>query len=441
MANTSDNIISVVENLLYTVRHIYGGASPSATEREAYEAKKRIQQLCLSILRDIAGPAEYTILLAESCHESAALHLVTDLRVADVIGEDTKSLSDIAQEVNVDARYIGAAMNCLLRHGYFEEVQGFAYRVFKNNNMSSVLREKNPENLREAIGFICDDGFKAAAYLTEAARASLPKGAKYTPAPAALNLALGFEGSVFKHWEDPSHSRHGKRMGQAMKQLHQMANANVAVDFNWQALSSPLVDVGGGIGSLEMALTRAYPSSTLQYIIVDIPDTIKAARAIWESQPPNIRQSVSFVAGDFLAQTLDATGLPRGESTYLIRHVLHDWTDEQVVTILKNVRAAMVSPPLPTISRSQEGDDLFQPSDSDPAQARTPKLLLCEMILREDSGRFAYTTSIQVLALNNGIIRTEKDMHALLAQAGFRVVTTHTMRAVDTIIEAVPADV
>ncbi|KAI0659135.1 S-adenosyl-L-methionine-dependent methyltransferase [Cubamyces menziesii] len=411
MANISDNLISVAETLLHTIRNIYGGTDLSANEKEVYEAKKRIQQLCLSILKDVAGPAEYTILLAESCHESAALHLVTELRVADVIGEDTKSLSDIAKEVNVDVRYIGAAMNCLLRHGYFEEVQGFDYQAFKNNMMSSVLRENNPDNLREAIGFICDDGFKAAAYLAEAARASVSNGAKDSPAPAALNLALGFEGSVFKHWEDPSHAWHGKRMGQAMKQLHQMANANVIVDFNWQALVSPLVDVGGGIGSLEMALTRAYPSSALQYIIVDIPDTIKAARAI--------RQSVSFVAGDFLAPTLEATQLPRGEPTYLIRHVLHDWTDQEVVTILKNVRAAMVSPPLPPISR----------------------LLLCEMLLREDSGRFAYTTSIQVLALNNGIIRTEKEMHALLAQAGFRVVTTHTMRAVDTIIEAVPASV
>ncbi|KAI0330630.1 hypothetical protein GY45DRAFT_725772 [Cubamyces sp. BRFM 1775] len=90
------------------------------------------------------------------------------------------------------------------------------------------------------------------------------------------------------------------------------------VYFDWQALISPLVDVGGGIGSLEMAFTRAYPTSTLQYIIVDIPDTIKASRA-----------RVSFVAGDFLAPTLDATRIPRGGSTYLCRHVLRDWTDDR----------------------------------------------------------------------------------------------------------------
>ncbi|KAI0324082.1 S-adenosyl-L-methionine-dependent methyltransferase [Cubamyces sp. BRFM 1775] len=441
MANIPENSgpISTAEDLFHTVRHIFGQASSEVNEKDIFDAKKRVQQLCLSIMKDVAGPAEYTILLAESCHESAALHLVTELRVADVIGEGTKSLSDIAQEVKVDARYIGAAMNCLLRHGYFEEVPGSAHQVFKNNSMSSVLREKSSDNLCDAIGFICDDGFKAAAYLAEAARASVPSGVQGAPAPAALNLALGFEGSVFKYWEDPTRVWRGKRMGQAMKQLHQMANANVTIDFNWQALISPLVDVGGGIGSLEMALTKAYPTSTLQFIIVDIPDTIKAARAAWASQSPDVQGRVTFVAGDFLAPTLDATRIPRGEPTYLIRHVLHDWTDEEVVRILKNVHAAMVSPPLPTTARSHEGDALPQQSSS--TQARTPKLLLCEMVLREDSGRFAYTTSIQVLALNNGIVRTEKEMYALLAQAGFRVVATHTMRAVDTIIEAVPAAV
>lgn len=60
------------------------------------------------------------------------------------------------------------------------------------------------------------------------------------------------------------------------------------------------------------------------------------------------------------------------------------------------------------------------------------------MLLQERSGRFAYATSMQVLALNNGSIRTEKEMVALLEEAGFAVIKTHNMRAVDSIIEAIP---
>lgn len=64
----------------------------------------------------------------------------------------------------------------------------------------------------------CDDAFKAAAYLVEAARSD---------DKPALNLALRFDEPVFERWSSPQHAWRGQRMGQAMKQLHQMANGNV----------------------------------------------------------------------------------------------------------------------------------------------------------------------------------------------------------------------
>lgn len=139
---------------------------------------------------------------------------------------------------------------------------------------------------------------------------------------------------------------------------------------------------------------------------------------VWASQPAGAQARVSFVAGDFLAPTVEETGIPRAQPTYLIRHVLHDWTDEQVVSILQNVRAAMLA------GRAGGG----------PA----PKLLVCEMLLQANSSRFVHLTSMQLLALNNGATRTEAEMVALVKRAGFSIVNVHAMRAVDSIIEAVP---
>ena len=124
------------------------------------------------------------------------------------------------------------------------------------------------------------------------------------------------------------------------------------------------------------------------------------------------------MAGDFLAPTLEETGIPCAQPTYLIRHVLHDWTDAQVVSILQNVRGAMLSGKTTT--------------------TRQPKLLVCEMLLQPNSSRFVHLTSMQLLALNNGATRTEDEMVALVKRAGFEVVNVHAMRAVDSIIEAVP---
>ena len=44
-----------------------------------------------------------------------------------------------------------------------------------------------------------------------------------------------------------------------------------------------------------------------------------------------------FVGGNFLES------VPAGADLYLIKHVLHDWADADVSTILKNISAAMPS--------------------------------------------------------------------------------------------------
>jgi len=202
-----------------------------------------------------------------------------------------------------------------------------------------------------------------------------------------------------------------------------VANGNVVADFDWCALDGPVVDIGGGIGSLEMAVTKTYPDTAPPFIIFDIPETSADARKAWSSQPAAAQARISFAAGDFLAPTLEGTGLPRGQPTYLIRHVLHDWTDDEAVGMLSNVRTAM----------------LASDAGTRKAHGRAPTLLLCEMLLQKRSGRFVYTTSIQALALNNGKTRTEGEMVGLLERAGFKVVKVHAMRAVDSIIEAIPA--
>jgi hypothetical protein len=113
-----------------------------------------------------------------------------------------------------------------------------------------------------------------------------------------------------------------------------------------------------------------------------------------------------------MAPSLADTQIPPGNPTYIIRHVLHDWRDDEAVHILSNVRQAM------------QGQKMS-------------RLLLVEMLLRSDSSRFVRLTSMQSLALNNGITRTQEEMEALLLQAGLKIARVTHMRAVDTVIEAV----
>lgn len=133
---------------------------------------------------------------------------------------------------------------------------------------------------------------------------------------------------------------------------------------------------------------------------------------IWNSKPHLDPSRISFVGGSFLASPVE---IPKGQPTYVIRHVLHDWTDDDVVLILSAARDAMSDHP-PNV---------------------VPKLLLVEMLLHHDSSRFIRTTSMQLLALNSGITRTVVEMARLVERAGMRVVKTVGMRAADSIMEVV----
>lgn len=394
--------IAIAERLLELVKTL---AAAPGDSKEAYNGALDVQRTCNELLRTVTGPLEYTALIAESCYESQALHFVTSLGVADCIGTDGASLVELSDKTGVEARVLGVVMNCVLGLGYFSEEGKPGASVYKNNALSDVLRDAHPTSMKSAVGFICDEGYNAAARLQEAA--------KTHGAATGANLAFNFQGSTFNWMAAPERAWRGERLGRAMKQLHGMANANVPVDFEWNKLRGPIVDCGGGIGALEMALLKDQRNRELQFIIFDIPTTIENAKKAWEVQPLEAAQRVTFAPGNFLATTLDETGLPKGQQTYLIRHVLHDWTDAEVVRVLQNVRDAMAA--------------------EENSGARS---LLCEMLLEERSSRFVHTTSMQLLALNNGITRTQNAMFELIERAGLEVKMIHHMRAVDSIIEA-----
>ncbi|KAG6907938.1 hypothetical protein DXG01_006796 [Tephrocybe rancida] len=403
--------ISIAEQILQLTQTNFDTSSPQSDSLALYNAKISLQDLCDKLLQATLGRLEYTTLLAESCQESSALGFVSRVGVADIISDKTVSLDELSKSTGSDPRFLSIALSCLSKHNYFEEVGGFGAQVYKNNSLSEILREDHPESLKDAVGFVCDEGFKATSYLLEASKPPADD-ARRLP---AVNLAYGFDKTVFEWMADQEWR--GRRMGKAMQQLHRMANGNVVSDYPWNQLVSPIVDVGGGIGSLEIVLLKQEENSALNFRIFDIPTTIENAKKTWAAQPESSSARISFTAGNFLAPSLEETCIPRGLPTYLIRHVLHDWTDDQVVMILNNVRQAMLAAPGP---------------------ASDAKLVVCEMLLRDSSARFVRTTSMQLLALNNGVTRTEIEMVRLVEKSGFKVTNVHHMRAVDSIIEASP---
>ncbi len=150
-----------------------------------------------------------------------------------------------------------------------------------------------------------------------------------------------------------------------------------------------VVDVGGGQGNMLAAVLEAVPEVT--GVLFDQPAVIRTARARLARTPAAGR--MRFVAGNFFRS------VPRGGDVYVLRWILHNWSDRDAVRILRNCRAAM---------------------------PRTGRLLIIEEVVpdhpradwRHASSAFG---DLNMLVLLGGHERTRGEYRRLLAGAGLRL--------------------
>lgn len=143
-----------------------------------------------------------------------------------------------------------------------------------------------------------------------------------------------------------------------------------------------IVDVGGGNGSFLSGILTS--CERVSGVLFDQQSAIDAAKAGRGGPLPRCE----FVAGDFFK------AVPSDGDTYVLKRVLDDWSDDEVLRILRNCRAAM-----------QENG----------------RLLIIDPVIgppNEQSPGHLYDMTFLVLL--NGRIRTEAQYSALLHQAGFR---------------------
>jgi hypothetical protein len=106
--------------------------------------------------------------------------------------------------------------------------------------------------------------------------------------------------------------------------------AAVTDGYEFDGLST-VVDVGGGNGALLVAILTAYPHLT--GILFDQPHVIGLAELALQQSP--VGNSCRAVGGSMFET------VPTGGDTYLLKHVLHDWPDDEAVTIIDRCRQAM----------------------------------------------------------------------------------------------------
>jgi hypothetical protein len=167
-----------------------------------------------------------------------------------------------------------------------------------------------------------------------------------------------------------------------------------------------IVDVGGGEGALLRGILEQCPHTT--GVLYDLPPVVAGADALRE---PALAARCEIIGGDMF-QTV-----PTGGDAYVLRAIIHNWSDHEAIQILRKCREAI---------------------------RREGKLLLIEYVLAPlaapDGATRAWNSAwvdLTMLVLVTGLERSEAEFRALYAAAGFKL-TRVIPTGGGAIIEGVP---
>ena len=163
-----------------------------------------------------------------------------------------------------------------------------------------------------------------------------------------------------------------------------------------------IADIGGGEGLLLSSILYKHKNS--RGILFDLPEGLNHAETILGKF--GVADRVQVIQGSFFNTA------PAGADVYLLKNVLHNWSNEESVNILNNIRNVL--PP-------------------------HGKILILEMIIDEENhASFGKLIDLQMMVfMEEGKERTRMEFESLLHQAGLRLNRVIPTIAPISIIEAV----
>jgi hypothetical protein len=203
---------------------------------------------------------------------------------------------------------------------------------------------------------------------------------------------------IFEYY--PTHPKSGQIFNDAMTSMSLGSSMAVMQAYDFSGINK-LVDIGGGHGFLLASVLQKYP--TMTGILYDTASIVEEAKGLLEKH--GVTNHCDTVGGNFFESA------PSGGDAYMMKHIIHDWNDEECVTILKNCRKGIT-----------EGG----------------KLLVIEMVVPPgNEPSLSKLLDLQMLAVLPGCERTEEEYSTLFSAAGFKLTRIVPTMSPYSVIEGV----
>ncbi|NGN70227.1 methyltransferase [Streptomyces sp. A7024] len=335
--------------------------------------------------------------LAFGSMAAQTLRAAVRLRIFELLGDERRDAAAIAAAAGTAPQPTARLLRALAALGLLrEEPPG----TFSATTTGARLSPTHPDSLTSFVRVFTDSAvIRAWEHLDAAVRTG----------DIAFDAVFGTD--FFSHLaRDPELSAD---FNAAMSQASQATAAALPHAYDFGAFTS-VTDVGGGDGTLLAAVLTAHPRLT--GAVLDTPDGL--ARTPETLERHGLTERCEPAPGDFFRS------VPKGADLFLIKSVLHDWSDEKAATILRHCREVL------------------------PADGR---VLIVEPVLPDavapdsgsgsGSGPGPYLSDLNMLVNLGGRERTRADFEDLCRAAGLSVtsVTELAEAAPFSLIEAVAA--
>jgi hypothetical protein len=327
--------------------------------------------------------------MAMSYSRSRILCAAARLGVADALGEEVRSVEQVAETCQADPDALHRLLRALASLGITEETTP---RHFRLTAFGSPLRRDAAQSAWPPVVFWADLLADSWSLLTECVRTGKPASQLRDP-------------NVPSRWSQDPEANSIFRAVMGTAPAEDYAPIAKAWDFS---RAKVVADLGGGGGSLILAVLEVYPG--LQGMLVDLEPSIEAAKPRFASEKNSSR--CKLLAADLMLS------VPAGADVYMLKHVLHGRRDSEAITILKNCRAVI----------PENGTLLII------------EFILPSLVSHADPHLEAHLMSdLNMLAVTGGRERSEPEWKALLEAAGFRLIGVHPVGSDLGIVEARPA--
>jgi hypothetical protein len=315
---------------------------------------------------------------------SQLVFVAVHLGIADQLARGPRTAAALAKKVGADPTALYRVLRALASVGIFAETAGGR---FKLTPLAATLRSDLPGSLNSFARMMVD-GYNWDAWqeLLDGVRTGL------------LPFAQVHGQRIFDYLRD--HPEDDRIFSASMASISGPENAAVAGAFDFGRFGT-LVDVGGAHGHLLATILRRH--RRLRGVLYDQPQVVAGARASGFITNRAVASRIEVEGGNFFES------VPAGADAYVMKYIIHDWTDDQCARILGLCRRAM---------------------------AAGGRVLVVEHVIRPGNAPdWGKMLDINMLVLTGGRERTKEEFAALFARAGLRLRRVHKTAAALSILE------